>query len=436
MKFRRPIIVVGLLAAVLVSSNYLDNSVFSSGYTKNYPVVVCPPTLPGLASQVSVSGKKTKYRYVASKKTTMSPTGFARLPITKDAILIDAVGITPTIWQSRSGSWAGGTLCSGPISSQWFVGGAADITSKGRLLIVNSGLSEAIIDVEVWSESGAQAVKVLTVPARTYSVQGLDSLAPGQQKLAIHVSARSGRVNAFVVDERGKGLRGLGGDMVNSVEDASKVQVIPAIPNQKSRSNRSAKSEYVLRVLAPGQLAARISAEILSADGRFIPVGLNEREIKNGIVTEFRITPDLSASAFALRITSDEPIVSSVFSRVVVSGRSDFLWSTPAAPLQEMSIAVSGLTPLFVFAGDSIDVTIDTRLSNGKHKIARVKATDIATWRVPNSARVVTIVRTSKNVTGGALVSSINGYGYIPLTPGSVLTKAAIPLSNIRVLNP
>jgi len=436
MKFRRPIIVVGLLAAALVSSNYLDNSVFSSGYTKNYPVVVCPPTLPGLASQVSVSGKKTKYRYVASKKTTMSPTGFARLPITKDAILIDAVGITPTIWQSRSGSWAGGTLCSGPISSQWFVGGAADITSKGRLLIVNSGLSEAIIDVEVWSESGAQAVKVLTVPARTYSVQGLDSLAPGQQKLAIHVSARSGRVNAFVVDERGKGLRGLGGDMVNSVEDVSKVQVIPAIPNQKSRSNRSAKSEYVLRVLAPGQLAARISAEILSADGRFIPVGLNEREIKNGIVTEFRITPDLSASAFALRITSDEPIVSSVFSRVVVSGRSDFLWSTPAAPLQEMSIAVSGLTPLFVFAGDSIDVTIDTRLSNGKHKIARVKATDIATWRVPNSARVITIVRTSKNVTGGALVSSINGYGYIPLTPGSVLTKAAIPLSNIRVLNP
>ena len=436
MKFRRPIIVVGLLAAVLVSSNYLDNSVFSSGYTKNYPVVVCPPTLPGLASQVSVSGKKTKYRYVASKKTTMSPTGFARLPITKDAILIDAVGITPTIWQSRSGSWAGGTLCSGPISSQWFVGGAADITSKGRLLIVNSGLSEAIIDVEVWSESGAQAVKVLTVPARTYSVQGLDSLAPGQQKLAIHVSARSGRVNAFVVDERGKGLRGLGGDMVNSVEDVSKVQVIPAIPNQKSRSSRSAKSEYVLRVLAPGQLAARISAEILSADGRFIPVGLNEREIKNGIVTEFRITPELSASAFALRITSDEPIVSSVFSRVVVSGRSDFLWSTPAAPLQEMSIAVSGLTPLFVFAGDSIDVTIDTRLSNGKHKIARVKATDIATWRVPNSARVVTIVRTSKNVTGGALVSSINGYGYIPLTPGSVLTKAAIPLSNIRVLNP
>ena len=436
MKIRRPIIVVGLLAAVLVSSNYLDNSVFSSGYTKNYPVVVCPPTLPGLASQVSVSGKKTKYRYVASKKTTMSPTGFARLPITKDAILIDAVGITPTIWQSRSGSWAGGTLCSGPISSQWFVGGAADITSKGRLLIVNSGLSEAIIDVEVWSESGAQAVKVLTVPARTYSVQGLDSLAPGQQKLAIHVSARSGRVNAFVVDERGKGLRGLGGDMVNSVEDVSKVQVIPAIPNQKSRSNRSAKSEYVLRVLAPGQLAARISAEILSADGRFIPVGLNEREIKNGIVTEFRITPDLSASAFALRITSDEPIVSSVFSRIVVSGRSDFLWSTPAAPLQEMSIAVSGLTPLFVFAGDSIDVTIDTRLSNGKHKIARVKATDIATWRVPNSARVITIVRTSKNVTGGALVSSINGYGYIPLTPGSVLTKAAIPLSNIRVLNP
>jgi hypothetical protein len=436
MKFRRPVIVVGLLVAVLVSSNYLDNSVFSSGYTKNYPVVVCPPTLPGLASQVSVSGKKTKYRYVASKKTTMSPTGFARLPIVKDAILIDAVGVTPTIWQSRSGSWAGGTLCSGPISSQWFVGGTADITSKGRLLIVNSGLSEAIIDVSVWSESGSQAIKVLTVPARSYSVQGLDSLAPGERMPVVHVSTRAGRVNAFVVDEQGKGLRALGGDMVNSVTDPAKLQVIPAIPNQNSKKNKSKKSEYVLRVLAPGELDARISAEILSADGRFIPVGLNQRSIQKGIVTEFTITPNLSASAFALRITSDEPIVSSIFSRVVVSGRSDFVWSTPATPLQEMSIAVTGLTPLFVFAGDNIDVTIDTRLSNGKHKSARVKATDIAAWRVPNSARVVTIVRTSKNVTGGALVSSLNGYGYIPLTPGSVLTKAAIPLSNIRVLNP
>lgn len=436
MKFRRSAIVFALLAVVLVSSNYLDNSVFSSGYTKNYPVVVCPPTLPGLASQVSVSGKKTKYRYVASKKATMSPTGFARLPITKDAILIDAVGVTPAIWQSRSGSWAGGTLCSGPISSQWFVGGTADITSRGRLLIVNSGLSEAIIDVAVWSESGSQSIKVLTVPARAYSVQGLDSLAPGQQKLAIHVSARAGRVNAFVVDEQGKGLRGLGGDMVNSVDTAAKLQVIPAIPNQNSKKNKNNKGEYVLRILAPGELDAHISAEILSADGRFIPVGLNQRLVQKGIVTEFIITPNLSASAFALRITSDEPIVSSVFSRVVVSGRSDFVWSTPAAPLQEMSIAVSGLTPLFVFAGDNIDVAIDTRLSNGKHKSARIRATDIASWRVPNSARVVTIIRTSKNVTGGALVSSLNGYGYIPLTPGSVLTKAAIPLSNIRVLNP
>jgi len=436
MKIRRPAIVSALLVVVLVISNYLNNSVFTSGYTKNYPVVVCPPTLPGLASQVSVSGKKTKYRYVASGKTTMSPTGFARFPITKDSILIDAVGVTPTIWQSRSGSWAGATLCSGPISSQWFVGGTADITSRGRLLIVNSGLSEAIIDVAVWSESGSQAIKVLTVPARSYSVQGLDFLAPGQQKLVIHVSARAGRVNAFVVDEQGKGLRALGGDMVNSVTDPAKLQVIPAIPNQNSKKSKSNKGEYVLRVLAPGELDAHISAEILSADGRFIPVGLNQRTIQKGIVTEFTITPNLSASAFALRITSDEPIVSSVFSRVLVSGRSDFVWSTPATPLQEMSIAVSGLTPLLVFAGDNIEVTIDTRLSNGKHKFARVKATDVATWRVPNSARVVTIVRTSKNVTGGALASSLNGYGYIPLTPGSVLTKAAIPLSNIRVLNP
>ena len=36
----------------------------------------------------------------------------------------------------------------------------------------------------------------------------------------------------------------------------------------------------------------------------------------------------------------------------------------------------------------------------------------------------------------GALVSSVNGYGYFPIAPGSVLTRVEVPDSNIRILNP
>jgi hypothetical protein len=63
----------------------------------------------------------------------------------------------------------------------------------------------------------------------------LASLAPGSQKIAIHLLPRSGRVNGFVVDERGKGLQALGGDLVNSTGDPTKKLTIPAIPQQTGK---------------------------------------------------------------------------------------------------------------------------------------------------------------------------------------------------------
>ena len=67
---------------------------------------------------------------------------------------------------------------------------------------------------------------------------------------------------------------------------------------------------------------------------------------------------------------------------------------------------------------------------------AFIKGSDIATWRVPANSRSITIVSTSKESYAGALVASANGYGFIPVQAGSVLTKVEIPNSNIRVLNP
>jgi hypothetical protein len=359
-----------------------------------------------------------------------------RFPVIKDSLVISAQGVTPVIWQSRSGKWAGGTICSGPEASQWFVGGTANVTTRGYLVIANSGLSDALVDIQSYSENGKQPIKSVNIRSKSFTQLPLDSLAPGDKSLSIHVVPRSGRVNSFVIDEQGAGLKALGGDFVNSYPSATTSLVIPAIPNQPPKKGQKSASAHILRILSPGDVDTNFTVEVISTDGRFTPVGLSSRGIKAGVVNEFSLTPNISATAFALRITSSDPIVAAVSSSVTINGHKDFVWSTATPELTPLIIALTGLSPLIIFTGDSIAVRIQANLISGKTVRAVVKGTDIATWRAPANARSLTIVSSSKKVFAGALVASSNGYGFFPIENGSVLTKVEVPNSNIRVLNP
>jgi hypothetical protein len=399
-------------------------------------VVVCPPTLNGLSSQISISSRKTQYQRLENRSSKTLPFKALRFPVSKDSLVITAQGTTPLIWQSRAGSWAGGTLCSGPNASAWFVGGTANVTSRGRLMLVNSGLSDAIVDIQSYTENAKQPVKSVNLKSKSFMQISLDSLAPGDRALAVQVVPRSGRVNAFMIDEQGAGLKALGGDFVNSYPNASKEIVIPAIPNQPPKRGQKASASHTLRILTPGDVNTTFTLEVLSADGIFVPVGMSSRSIDAGVVSEFSLAPKISAKAFAVRITSAEPIVASVSSSVIISGKKDFVWSTATPPLTPMSIAVTGLSPLIAFAGDSISVKVQAKLINGKTVSKVIKGSDIATWRVPANSRSITIVSSSKEVFAGALIASSNGYGFIPIQNGSALTRVEVPNSNIRVLNP
>ena len=434
MTFNRPLKFLTALVTVVGISSILSVAVTTKNFSESYPAVVCPPTLDGLGSQISLSSKKTPFQRLQNRTTKTVPVKVLRLPVNKDSLVISSEGATPVVWQSRAGSWAGGALCTGPASSQWFVGGAADVTTRGRLIIVNSGLSDAVVDVESFTENGKQPLRTLNVVSKNYIVIPLDSLAPGDKTLTVHVAPRSGRINAFMIDEQGKGLKALGGDLVNPATTARKNVVIPAIPNQNSRNTPALP--HTLRILSPGDVDANVTVEVMSGDGVFVPVGFTSRSISAGIVTEFALDPNITSNVMAVRITASEPVVAAVKSTVVVSGRKDFVWSTAAPELTPLTIAVTGLTPFVSFAGERINVSLDVTLVNGKVVRQNVKGTDIANWRVPANARSFTLIKVGEATYAGALVSSVNGYGYFPIAAGSVLTKIEVPDSNIRVLNP
>ena len=433
MRFKRPLLIIAAVIATLTFSNLASVSVTQSDFSENYPPVVCPATPAGESSAISVPSTQTGSRVLGKKTVIFKPTRTLRLMQSSSPTILDTKNMTSPVWQIKKGVWAGATICSAPSISQWFVGGAADITSKGKLILINSGLSEAIIDVEIWSEYGIQPPIVVTLKANSSVVQSLDSLDPGAKRIALHIAPRSGRVNAFLVDERGRGLKALGGDMVNASPDTSKMVVIPAIPHMK----RSGKAlGHTLRVIAPGDVDARISVELISTKGSFVPLGFDDRAIKAGIVTEIALNPELIPSTFALKITSDRPIVASVYSSTYADSKSDFVWSTSTAEMKEYSLAVSGLAPTLVFAGEKISISLSILYTNKKEKKLTITGEGIATFKVPENARTINFTKVSDETVGGSLISTQSGFGYLPLIPGSELTRVLLPSANIRVLNP
>jgi hypothetical protein len=436
MKLTRPLQFIAMFLVVFGLANLVDATTSSKSYTESFPAVVCPPTLAGLSSQISLGSTKTLFQRLQDKSAKTSAVKLLRLPVIADSLLVSSEATTPVVWQSRAGRWGGAAVCIGPVVSQWFVGASADVTTRARLVVINSGLSDSIVDIQAFSENGKQQLQTVTVKAKNYLVIAVDSFAPGDQALALLVEPQSGRVNSFMIDEQGQGLRSIGGDLVNSVSSASKSITIPAIPIQKPARGQANSQGHTIRVLAPGQVDADITVEVLSADGVFIPVGLNSRLISAGQVSEFVLKPEVSAEAFAIRITATEPIVAAVKSRITASGKSDYVWSTPAPELSESTMAITGLSPLIVFAGEQINVSIDLTLVNGKTVTKTVVGNDIATWRPPSSARTLTITKVKKGSFAGALVTSVNGIGYFPFAIGSELAKIEIPDSNIQVLNP
>ena len=433
MKFKKGAVLAAVIVTVVLVANLFDANTSSRRYSASFPAVVCPPNPAGVITVTSVSSKKTPFYRIGNKSTNLVNINSLRYSSVSDPILLQSEGLTPVSFQSRTGVWAGSVLCTAPSTSQWFVGGTSDVTSKGVIYIVNSGLSVSIADVFTWSENGEQAVKTFSLKPNSIGSVKLDSLAPGDSNIVVRVVARSGRINSYLVDERVTGLQKLGGDSVNAISDPARNFVITGIPQQLV--NNKAPNHY-LRLFVPGVADANFTLELLSSNGRFIPTGFNERKLASGKVVELKLKPEVAKGAFAIKLTSDQPLVAAIRSRATSNGNSDFVWSTPSPALTPLRIAIGGISPRIIFAGDAIAVDLKVEFSNGKVKEQSITGSDLVSWQVPDNTIAITVLNAGKENYAGALVAAKSGYAFFPIASGAELTKVAIPSSNIRVLNP
>ena len=421
------------LIVVILTVNLVSFTTSKVAYTESYPAVVCPADSENEDSFISLASSKALVRKSGTSTMTFKESGNSRLAGGEQAIIIDSQAVTPISWQTRSGIWAGAVTCIAPITSQWFVGGTADVTSKGRLTLVNSGLGRALVAVSIFTEAGSQIEQVIPVKANSVKSLRLSYLAPGSRALVINVVSQSGRVNAFLVDERGRGLQTLGGDSVNSISTPSRSLVIPAIPHLTSGT---ANQEHILRIMVPGDVSAEIKANVISADESFAPAGIDGRLIAPGKVIDLPLNVLTSSPRFALELKADRPIVAAVFSKTLVSGKSDFLWSTPVPELQPSIYSVTGTSPLLVFTGEKISVDLEIGAPKGKIFKVELRGSGLVTYQVGAKARIVKVQKSSSDIYGAALINSASGSGYAPLLPGTSLTRSSVPQSDIRVLIP
>lgn len=410
---------------------FLPDSSDSLEISKSYSVTTCPGPINDAKLTALIPSKSIGVRGLAKKTSGFTELSVGNPNNLKSAIVIagnpdDAIAI-----QSKPSRWTSAAICGSGSANSWFVGGTADVTSRGKLVLVNSGLSDAIVEVSVFNESGGRNPESITVKALSEKIIRVDSLDPGSASLVINVKTIGGRVTSYLLDERVKGLNNIGGDFVAPISEPNNVQIIPGL---FAKYGESGKLKHTLRIMSIEESESTAAAEIISSDGVFIPVALSDIRLKPKQVIDIPLEGfDLGRANFGLKVQSEGKIVASVFTELSSGNISDFSWSSSAAELEEIGFNLYGLEPFLTIVGDEIDATVEIKTREGKEIIKNLSGQEIVNWKIPSNSRLVKILNRTAS---SAALSWVSGDGItsLPLNRAAALESAARPIADIAVI--
>ena len=173
--------------------------------TYSYPATACPANVTKATAIAALPNSKIGKRLIDGKIKKFTSANANSIVLGENSILID--GNPGTALTFVNNTWKAVVPCSVSNGEQWFVGGSGALTSKSILSIVNSGFSESAVEIGVYTSTGVLEPKQVAISPNSTKSISLDTLAPGEDSLAISVKTKSGRVSSFLFDERKKGLR-------------------------------------------------------------------------------------------------------------------------------------------------------------------------------------------------------------------------------------
>jgi len=404
--------------------------------TSTYPATVCPAIGNKVSSIAALTNSKVNRRLVDGRSKKLNPGKSSVIALTKEAVLVE--GNAGTAITFANNAWKSVVPCSVSNGMQWFVGGSGALTSKSFLYIVNSGFSESVVDLEIFTPNGALEPRSVSIPQNSTKKLSVDSLIPGEDIIVIGVKTISGRVSSYLFDERKKGLKSLGADFIAPIGSSSKKVTISAISGLTRKLVSQANSaSHSMRLLVPGKIDANISVTINSNDGNFVPIGLAELNVKSQRVLNIPLTFAPTNQAFSIIIDSDQPLLASVLSTFTYGKSSEIAWATAADDLAKWSVNLTGSRPTLTFSGKKINVSISATGTNGKKITKNVTGSNFAIWRPPVGLNRLQITANNKGISGGVIflpeVGSI-GSSYIPMNNGANLETASEPIADASVI--
>jgi hypothetical protein len=404
--------------------------------TSTYPATVCPAIGNKVSSIAALTNSKVNRRLVDGRSKKLNPGKSSVIALTKEAVLVE--GNAGTAITFANNAWKSVVPCSVSNGMQWFVGGSGALTSKSFLYIVNSGFSESVVDLEIFTPNGALEPRSVSIPQNSTKKLSVDSLIPGEDIIVIGVKTISGRVSSYLFDERKKGLKSLGADFIAPIGSSSKKVTISAISGLTRKLVSQANSaSHSMRLLVPGKIDANISVTINSNDGNFVPIGLAELNVKSQRVLNIPLTFAPTNQAFSIIIDSDQPLLASVLSTFTYGKSSEIAWATAADDLAKWSVNLTGSRPTLTFSGKKINVSISATGINGKKITETVTGSNFAIWRPPVGLNRLQITANTKGISGGVIflpeVGSI-GSSYIPMNNGANLETASEPIADASVI--
>ena len=404
--------------------------------TSTYPATVCPAIGNAVSSIAALTNSKVNRRLVDGRSKRLNPGKSSVIALTKKAVLVE--GNAGTAITFANNAWKSVVPCSVSNGMQWFVGGSGALTSKSFLYIVNSGFSESVVDLEIFTPNGALEPKSVSIPQNSTKKLSVDSLIPGEDIIVFGVKTISGRVSSYLFDERKKGLKSLGADFIAPIGSSSKKVTISAVSGLTGKLVSQANSaSHSMRLLVPGKIDANISITINSNDGNFVPIGLAELNVKSQRVLNIPLTFAPTNQAFSIIIDSDQPLLASVLSTFTYGKSSEIAWATSADDLAKWSVNLTGSRPTLAFSGKKINVAISATGTNGKKITKIVTGSNFAIWRPPVGLNRLQITANNKGISGGVIflpeVGSI-GSSYIPMNNGANLETASEPFADASVI--
>jgi hypothetical protein len=298
---------------------------------------------------------------------------------------------------SRAGDRRGlaAVACPTATTDAWLVGGATSTGRRARLLLLDPAPAAAVVDVVILGPRGPvdlpSARGVVVPPGRARALQ-LDALAPGLDRLAVHVVARRGRVAAVLDDSRLDGATPAGVDDVPVAAPPARHLTLPGVVVPVAPPGGTASA--VVRLAVPGAEDAVVHLNLAGPQGSTPLRGSGVVTVPAGSVVDVPLT-GLAAGTYAVLADADVPVVAGAVVRVA---------GPPAGPLRRSAADVGWTAPALPLTGDGL-VALPRPVGYGTHGLGAAVGTTRLTLTAGDAPADVTVRQVGPH--GERLVRSV-----------------------------